>query len=228
VTLFLRRRSTGLDERMDDPRCDPLLLHNTYAQFATVNRLVSGWQRVFTRQLLPFAGEHATLLDVGCGGGDLTRRLAALAREAGLTLALTAIDPDPRALAFACSRPVPPGVRFLQATAEELADSGARFDFVISNHVLHHLAEAQLAPFLDASARLARRRAVHNDIRRSDLALAVFTLTRPFFRKSFITGVGLRSIRRSFTVAELAELVPAGWQIEQLAPFRTLLIHDAG
>lgn len=231
MTLFLRRRSAGLSELMDDPACDPLLLQNTYAQFAIVNRLVSGWHRVFIRQLLPQMPQEpeacATLLDVGCGGGDLTSRLAGWARRAGVALKMTGIDPDPRALDFARSRPAVPGVTFRQATAGQLAARGERFDFVISNHLLHHLGEAQLLPFLTASAQLARLRVVHNDLRRHDLALAAFTLTRPFFRQSFITEDGLRSIRRSFTAAELAALVPAGWRIKQLAPFRNLLIHDA-
>jgi 2-polyprenyl-3-methyl-5-hydroxy-6-metoxy-1,4-benzoquinol methylase len=227
MTLFLRRRSASLRERMDDPGCDPILLHNTYAQFGLVNRLVSGWQRVFRQQLLPLARRSATLLDVGCGGGDLAVRLAQWAREEGVTLRVTAIDPDPRALAFARARPAVQNVRFLQVTAAELAADGASFDVVLSHHLLHHLNEAELGPFLEDTAALALQRVVHNDIRRSDLALAAFTLTRPFFRRSFITEDGLRSIRRSFTTAELAALAPAGWHVQRLAPYRNLLVLDA-
>lgn len=227
MTLFLRHRSRRLRERMDDASCDPDLLRNTYAQFVIVNQLVSGWRRVFRHYLLPLAGRRATLLDIGCGGGDLVRRLALWASEAGVALELTGIDPDPRALAYARSQPNPPGVRFLGVGAEELAARGDRFDFVTSNHLLHHLDEAQLGPLLEASARLARVRVVHNDIRRSDLALLAFALTRPFFRRSFITEDGLRSIRRSFTQAELAERAPLGWRVERLVPFRNLLLLDA-
>ncbi|MEX2541163.1 MAG: methyltransferase domain-containing protein [Trueperaceae bacterium] len=222
---MLGERAGELRERMDDPDCDPVRLHNTYVQFALVNRLVSGWERVFRRYLAPRLARGSTVLDVGCGGGDLARRLARWGERRGTPLRITAVDPDPRALAFARTRPVA-GVRYLEVDAEELANDGRRFDCVISNHVLHHLPADRITGFLELSGQLSAGLALHNDLRRHAAAWLAFSLTRPFFLRSFIVEDGLRSIRRSFTPDELRDLLPSGWRVDTLAPFRNLVVRE--
>ena len=226
MTLLLRRRAASLREAMDDPCCDAERLRATYAQFAVVNRWLAGWQGVFERWLRPRLRPGATLLDVGCGGGDVARDLARWSAEAGTPVAVTAVDPDGRALDFARSRPAAPGVRFRQAGIEELLAEGRRYDFVVSNHVLHHLDEVELPAFLEASSTLARELVVHNDLRRSDLALLAFAPLRVAFRGSFIVPDGLRSIRRAYRPAELRALAPRGWRVVPLEPFRTLVVGE--
>ena len=86
---------------MDDPACSLERLHTTYRHFPIVNQVLAGWRRIYERLLRPhFTSRPATLLDVGCGGGDIVRRLALWAQQDGLELRITAIDPDIRALAF--------------------------------------------------------------------------------------------------------------------------------
>ncbi len=223
----LRERETLEREWMDDPACDLSLLESTYRQFRVVNRVLAGWGRIYRRRIRPLLSARAPfrLLDIGSGGGDVARALAGWARRDGLRLEVTAIDPDARAHAFA-SRTPDPDVVLRAASTAELVGAGERFDLAVSNHVLHHLDE--LAPFLADSARLAPR-ALHNDIRRSSTALALYTLaTRPVARRSFLYDDGRLSIRRSYTAAELAEAAPAGWHVETATPFRLLLVRGLG
>lgn len=226
MNALLGRRAAGLREAMDDPDCDPRRLRATYAQFAHVNRWLAGWRGIFERWLRPRLRPGATLLDVGCGGGDVARCLAEWSARAGAQLDITAVDPDERALAFARALPAPPAVRFERATLDELLGRGRRFDFVVSNHVLHHMAEDGLRAFLEGSARLAVVASVHNDVRRSALAFASFAPLGLVVRGSFIVPDGLRSIRRAYRPAELRALAPQGWQVTRLEPFRTLLVYD--
>jgi len=226
MSLLLRRRAMALREAMDDPACDGERLNATYAQFAVVNRWLAGWRGVFERWLEPRARPGATLLDVGCGGGDVARNLAAWSAAAGVPLAITAVDPDARALAFARQRGSGPQVRYRQAAVEELLAAGERYDFVISNHVLHHLGEEEVPAFLAATASMARVAALHNDLRRNALALLAFAPLRPLFRGSFIVPDGLRSIRRAYRPDELRALAPEGWQVERMPPFRALLAYE--
>ena len=46
---FLRERAADAVEQMDLPGCDPARLDRTYAQFALVNRAVSGWRGIYRR-----------------------------------------------------------------------------------------------------------------------------------------------------------------------------------
>ncbi|MDJ0355413.1 class I SAM-dependent methyltransferase [Paenarthrobacter sp. PH39-S1] len=227
---FLRHRATGAVEEMDKPDCDPQLLERTYAQFPLINAAVAGWRGTYIQQLRPLlsADRTTTLLDIGCGGGDVPRRLAAWAARDGLPLRITAIDPDERAHAFAAARPAVPRLTFRRAFSSELVAEGATFDLVISNHVLHHLSALQLHGLLADSQLLATQASVHSDIARSPLAYALFSAgTLPVFHRSFIRRDGLTSIRRSYTASELRSAVPPTWRVQPQGPFRNLLTYTA-
>ena len=233
--MRLAARDTAVVELMDDPACDLRLLERTYAQFAVVNRLVSGWRRLYVRTLRPLLARpgrtgpaaRPTLLDVGFGAGDIPLRLAAWARRDGLDLAVTAVDPDPRALAYV-RRQGTGTVEFRRASSADLVAEGRRFDVVVSNHVLHHLDAGALQDLLADSEQLAAGLALHNDLSRSALAYGAYGVaTAPLARTSFLRTDGMLSIRRSHRPAELAGVRP-GWTAEPLGPFRLVLRHEPG
>ena len=227
--IGLPDRETTALELMDDSHCDPGLLARTYAQFCVVNRLVSGWRRVYVRLLRPVlaTSAHPTLLDVGFGGGDVPRSLARWARRDGIDLRVTAVDPDPGTAAYVGRSGTgrDEGVEFRRAGSGDLGAEGRRFDVVMSNHLLHHLEPGALQEVLADSERLARQLVLHNDLRRSALAYRAYALaTRPLARSSFLHADGLLSIRRSYRPHELAAVRP-GWKVRAAAPFRLLLQH---
>jgi 2-polyprenyl-3-methyl-5-hydroxy-6-metoxy-1,4-benzoquinol methylase len=230
VSHDLGRRDLDVAELMDDPDCDEVALRRTYSHFRTVNRLVSSWRATYRDRLRPLlaADRTTTLLDVGFGGGDLPRALRHWAAADGLRLAVDAVDPDPRAFAFVAGQPATPGVRFRRADSAELAAAGERYDVVTSNHLLHHLDPAALRGLIADSERLARRLVLHSDLRRSRTAyLGWAAVSWPTARGSFLFTDGLLSIRRSYTPVELAQTVPAGWQVVPQRPFRLLLTRTA-
>lgn len=232
----LRARDTDAREAMDDPACDPEMLARTYERFDLVNAIVSGRSAVYRRWILPRlrTGAAVRLLDVGTGAADLPRRLLRWAEREPGSLEVVAIDPDPRAIAYARGLPPTPGLELRQATTRELVAAGERFDIIVSGHVLHHLAARELGALLaDSELLLARHGvAVHGDIARSALAHLAFAAgTLPFertlLRGSFIRADGLASIRRSHTVAELARAVPRGWRVRRGQPSRLELVWIA-
>lgn len=230
----LRARDEDVRELMDDPGCDPAMLARTYARFDLVNAVVSGRRAIYRRWVRPRlrAGRAVRLLDVGTGGADLPRRMLQWAARDGDALEVVAIDPEPRAIAYAQAQPAVPGLELRQAATGDLVADGERFDVVVSNHVLHHLSSRELGALLaDSEALLAPGGvAVHADIARSALAYAGFAAgTLPFeptlLRGSYIRADGLTSIRRSHTPAELAAAVPPGWGVRRGVPFRLELVR---
>lgn len=227
----LRQRAVAGIENMDLPDCDARLLENTYRQFGAINRALSGWRGLYrkeVRTVLPGPSRPLTVLDVGCGGGDLAIMLARWAQRDGRALHITGIDPDPRAAQFALRRPPVPGVEFRQAHTGDLVREGRTFDVVISNHVLHHLGPEELRQLLADSEILTAGKALHNDLIRSPAAFALFSVAALPFRKSFIREDGLTSIRRSYRPVELAASAPPGWSVERSSAFHQLLAYRRG
>ena len=229
-TLFLSSRREDLVELMDDPECDRELLENTYRWFEKLNPLLARWRSVYCHKIRPLLEATAStrILDVGCGGGDLARQLARWAAQDGLNVDVTGIDPDPRAIQFAQSRPNPDDVHFLELHSADLARRNATFDIILSNHVLHHIEDEHLVGLMSDCEALNARLVIHNDINRDDLAWLLFWPVGLVCRRSFILTDGLRSIRRSRTAAELDRVAQTGWSVERLFPFRSLLIFEAG
>ncbi|NQX25378.1 methyltransferase domain-containing protein [Curtobacterium sp. VKM Ac-2852] len=225
----LRTRALDLTELMDDPDCDPRALARTFGRFAVVNALVSGWRAAWRSHVVPAlpASGRGRVLDLGCGGGDLARSLVRWAASDGFDLEVVGVDPDERAIA-AARRSSPTGVTFRQQSSGDLVAAGERFDVVVSNHVLHHLGDEERRGFLADSELLASGRSLHSDIRRSPAAYRAYALASPLVAAgTFIRVDGLRSIRRSFTVPELRDVLPGGWRAEAAAPHRVLAIRDA-
>ncbi|UYO95948.1 methyltransferase domain-containing protein [Microbacterium sp. M28] len=226
----LRSRDTSARELMDDPDADRIALEATYRRFRMINALVGGWRRIYLHRIRTRvrAGD-VRILDIGSGGGDVTRRIARWVRRDASRAIVTALDADPRATAWAERQSGPANIRYRTGTTADLVAAGERFDVVVSNHLLHHL---DSVPDLlrETEALLAEDGiAVHVDIARSRRAYALFdALTRvlqPFLVGSFIRADGLTSIRRSYTVAELAERAPQGWTAVASSPHRVVLLR---
>lgn len=230
MPIFLQQRDTEAREHMDDPNCDQEELFNTYRQFSTINSLISRWEKIYSQEIRPACADPSRtyrLLDIGFGGGDLPIKISNWARRDHINLEITAIDSDSRAFEFVQQLEVPEKVTFKAISLSELRKEGISFDFVISNHLLHHLRIDDLQKILDDAASLSRKKVLFNDIERSDLGYLLFNLfSRPLFRSSFITDDGLTSIRRSYTAQELEAIVPAGWTINRIFPYRLLLSYE--
>ena len=95
--------------------------------YDTRHDYVARYGAVLLDWLNPQPGE--VILDLGCGTGDLTVRIAQTGAE------VWGVDADPAMLAQA--RVKFPDLRFLQADAMSLPDFGRTFDAVFSNAVLH-------------------------------------------------------------------------------------------
>lgn len=232
MPIFLKKRHENLKERMDDPDCDREELFNTYEQFSVINSLISRWKHIYNKGIRPACKNPSrtyTLLDIGFGGGDLPIKISRWAKENRIKLDITAIETDARACEYIERKDTPADIQFRQISSTGLMEEGKSFDFVISNHLLHHLREEELQQLLQEAGKLSNIRVLFNDIERSDLGYLLFNvLSRPIFRSSFITDDGLTSIKRSYTLKELQQLVPAGWMVKRIFPYRLLLSYDHG
>lgn len=230
----LSTRASDARELMDDPGANLAMLERTYERFRLVNALVSRPGQFYRRDIRPRARRGPVrVLDVGAGGADACRMIAARLRRDGLEGEITALDADERAVRWAEAHDGGAGLRYRCALAEDLVAEGDQYDVVFSNHVLHHLTDSELLGVLRDTERLVAPGGVvvHRDIARSRTAYALFAAaTLPFagtvLRGSFIRVDGLISIRRSYTPTELAAVAPPGWTVRAGLPARIELRRE--
>lgn len=216
--LDLRTRATDR-EQLDEgvPEAEAL---RSLADLRFVNRWLGnrGGLLGAVRPHLPPGG---SLLDVGCGSGDVP----AFLRER-LPDQLVAVGVDVKTLHL---RAAPRTLRRVVADVRKLPFPDGAFDVVTASLFLHHFDAPELPELLAGLHRRARRALVVNDLRRALVPYlfgkAVFPL---LFRSRVSVEDGLLSIRRGFREGELrAAFAAAGLPavaIRRSFPYRLLAV----
>ncbi len=141
-----------------------------------------------------------SILDVGCGGGLFTMRLAKHYPNAHVV----GLDISKEAIAFAnehlqSSHFDLPNVKFVIPHSSQLDYPPNQFDVVTATLVCHHLSDEELISFLKQACRVANQAVILNDLHRHPLATIGFAPLVPlFFRNRLIWHDGLLSIQRAF------------------------------
>jgi 2-polyprenyl-3-methyl-5-hydroxy-6-metoxy-1,4-benzoquinol methylase len=208
------QRSTE-PELMDCPDSSGQLLSQTLRQFEWINRYLTPSHRLLRRNVLKrMRAEPSrdwTMLDIGSGGCDLAIWLIGLCRQERISLVITCIDHDTRVVEFSRQLVKPyPEVILLQADATMLlADSPPQhWDFIFSNHLLHHLTTPDVIHLLRQVVFACRVQCIMSDLVRSRLNYFLYSAcAKLLLRHSFAYEDGRLSIRRSLTLEEASRLV---------------------
>lgn len=208
----MKRRNTTDKERLELAEVDPDLVRRTLRQFRLINRLLSRSGALMREHFFPIMERDPercyTLLDLGAGGCDIALRAAREARRRGLKLHITALDNDRRTLPFARQAVRDyPEIGIIEGNALDLSRLES-FDFIFSNHLLHHLAWDEIRIVLEQVIVKSRLAFVMNDIERSNWAYLGFTIFSALAtRRSYHYHDGRLSIRRGFLPEELRDLI---------------------
>lgn len=177
-----------------------------------------------------------SILDVGCGGGLFTIRMAEKYPKAKVV----GIDINPQAIDFAKHKLAtmdnpPKNVAFEWRQEGNLNEPDKSFDVVMSTLVCHHLNDEQLIDFLFKARQVAKQKVIINDLHRHPLALGLFKIVSPlFFQNRLVLADGQLSIRRAFTREEWNHYIkqvsdrPFNYSISWYWAFRWIVELDAG
>jgi ubiquinone/menaquinone biosynthesis C-methylase UbiE len=148
--------------------------------------------------------KELTILDVGTGLGDIPEAISTLARNKGGRIVTIGLDEAVDLLDAAGER-----VSLVVAgRAGELPFRTKSIDVVICSQLLHHFADDDLAPVIRELNRVATRRVVIADLRRSRLAALGFWLASFPLRFHPVTRHdGVVSVFRGFTADELRRAI---------------------
>lgn len=222
--LAVRER---VPELMDDPGIDPAEHRRALAGLARINRVTDSagllWPTI--RALAAELRRPVRVLDVATGSGDVPRRLAERAKQAGVPLQVAGCDLSPTAIKEATSHES--DVRFfVHDVLHERLPTG--FDVVTCSLFLHHLEEADAIALFVQMEHAAGRLVLVNDLARSRFNYwAVWAACRLLTTSPVVRFDGPASVRSAFTPAEAVALAEraglSGATVRRCFPSRFLL-----
>jgi SAM-dependent methyltransferase len=198
-----RRRGV---EFLDLPDIDPAVVTRSLADVARANALFGGTSSAVDelKETFQELSRETTLLDVGTGLGDIPCRARAIAREKGIELTTIGLD-SAWGLALASRSSVTFSVR---ADARRLPFADNSVDIVMCSQVLHHFSGIDAQKLLREMNRVARKRVIVSDIRRSWLAaVGLWIVSFPLRFHAVSRHDGVVSVLRGFTPRELSDTV---------------------
>lgn len=186
-------------ELMDDPSVGEAELGRTLSELEFINRTLGGYAASLSalERLLPPDRRAFTVLDAGCGGGDVARRIVDWAARRGLEARVHGVDLSEAAVRLASARAVP-GLSF--AAGDLFALPQARpYDVVHAALLLHHCPGEEAVRALAKLFSLCRLGLVVNDLHRHPAAYhAIRVLTAAFSRDRLIRHDAPLSVLRAF------------------------------
>ena len=206
----MRQRST-LPEMMDNPNLDVGLLKGALEDVSLVNKWLGG-QNVTFEGLEYFFKNHKqatyTIVDLGCGDGEMLRSIADYGRGEGIKLELVGMDLNEKSVALAREKSAAfPEVTFEVQDILKLDSKTFKCDIIVCSLTLHHFEDKEILGFLDCFGKLASLGSVINDLHRSRIAYNLFYAFSNLFMNSYIArNDGLISIKRAFKRNELKSL----------------------
>jgi 2-polyprenyl-3-methyl-5-hydroxy-6-metoxy-1,4-benzoquinol methylase len=146
--MMLLRARSDRDEWMDDAAATEAAFASALRDLARINRMSLAYRptlRFLDRLAARTGGRALSVLDVGAGGGDMLRAVAAWGAWRGVELDLAGLDRSPWAARAAAAAGTPG--RWITADLFDL-DPAERFDVVLCSLFAHHLRDPELVRFL--------------------------------------------------------------------------------
>jgi 2-polyprenyl-3-methyl-5-hydroxy-6-metoxy-1,4-benzoquinol methylase len=205
-------------EKMDDPALDPIAHRRALAGLRRIHWW-SGTAKSFASTLGEIAQrkhmKHCRILDIGCGGGDVTSQIAVYMAS---TMACEVVgwDMSPTAVEAAssyrskvqyatsgrCSVDFQVQDILTMRSAEKLPSK--EFDFVICSLFLHHFQDREAFAIMKRMLVLARHAIVIDDLIRSRFGYILAILGCHLLSRSRIVHFdGPQSVRAAFTPQEI-------------------------
>jgi ubiquinone/menaquinone biosynthesis C-methylase UbiE len=197
-------------EYLDDPTINAQIAERSMGDVARSNTLFGGARAVLAEleDLLRPDGDapprSLSLIDVGTGLGDIPARVRAEAARRGVTMFTVGLDTSETLTLAAHSNALP----VMRADARRLPIADRAFDVVLCSQLLHHFRGEDGMTLLRELDRVARRRVIISDIRRSWLAVAgIWVASWPLRFHPVSRHDGVVSVLRGFTRDELTAAV---------------------
>ena len=235
--MNLRTRAST-PELMDDLGLATEELRQNLDELETVNTWLGGYQPVLAAlaRLRPHfpAGCPLRLADLGSGGGDTLRRIAAWARRQRVPVALVGIDANAFMRDYAAAKSQAyPEISYAQLDIFSAEFAAQSYDVLTASLFCHHFTDAELVLLLRRWQQQAQVAVVINDLHRHPVAYhSIKYLTKLLGGSRLVQHDAPLSVARAFSRADwqrlLAEAGIGRYSLRWCWAFRWQVIIYAG
>ncbi len=210
--MFLNTKfRTNDSEIMDDFMLEGIELRDALDKIAKINQLLGGNKLTLDglKELLPKnnKSDTITIIDIGCGNGDMLRKIADYGIENNYNFKLIGVDAN----AFTINHAVQlsnnySNISFLCEDIFAMDIEKLNGDIIVCTLTLHHFTEVEIIRILKIFYAASKLGIVINDLERSGLAYRLFQILCVLFQLNRMSREdGLVSILRGFKKRELID-----------------------
>ncbi len=198
-------------EIMDDFSIGGLELNKTLITLGRINRWLGG-TRVTLNGIKKILNGHPkeqeiTILDLGCGGGDILRDVAEFGKKKGYSFKIIGVDANESTLEYAKELTHSfQNISFLHCDIFSDEFNRLEYDLVLTSLFLHHFDDKQLEKLIKGILGKASIGIVVNDLHRHIIAYFLFRLLCLFTTNDMVKEDGLISILKGFKRDELIRI----------------------
>jgi len=193
---------------MDDFTLEGAHLRDNLDKLAIINKWLGG-NHVSLSGIDKLVSQQAkevevVIVDLGCGNGDMLRRVARLGNKRGYKFKLIGVDANQDTINYA--EELSGGyqnITYLQLNIFSKEFQELKYDIALLTLFLHHLDDEELIHHLNWLKKQAKLGIVVNDLHRSKLAYYLFYIISLVFNNKIVRNDGLISILRAFKKSEL-------------------------
>ncbi|MGA9270530.1 MAG: methyltransferase domain-containing protein [Lutimonas sp.] len=203
----LRERSDQF-EIMDDMTMSGPELKRTLDLLASINLWLGGNALTLDgieKMLKPLPNRKTIrIVDLGCGNGDMLRKLHDFGKKKGYDFQLLGIDANPASVAYATelSKGMD-NVSFSTVNIFSKEFNEMEYDIAIATLFMHHFTDEEITELISGIKKKSRIGVLVNDLHRSVLAYSLFWIISLFFGNRVARIDGLISIRKAFRRKDL-------------------------
>lgn len=219
-------------EMMDDFTIEGVVFRDTLDKLEIINRFLGGNKLTIhgLKKLLENQSKNKTItiVDLGCGHGDILRDVAEFGRKKNYSFKLIGIDANFAAIEYAreLSKEYSElSFEMIDIFSEDFKKQS--YDIVLCTLFLHHFKNEELISFLKKTIDKATIGVVVNDLHRHKLAYYLFKLIGFFIKNKMVRQDGLTSVLRAFKREDLeniAKEIKVHFSIQWKWAFRYLWI----
>jgi 2-polyprenyl-3-methyl-5-hydroxy-6-metoxy-1,4-benzoquinol methylase len=210
VIVDTKKRSET-PEIMDDFSLKGEELKDALDKIAKINQLLGGNSLTINGVKILLkksnSSELISIVDVGCGNGDILRKLAEFGLQNNLNLELIGVDANQYTIDYAQS--LSKGYSNIKFICEDVfgkSFSEFKYDIVLCTLTLHHFKNEEILRLLSVFKLNSRIGFVINDLQRSVVAYYLFQLLCFVFKLNKMSKEdGLTSILRGFKKKDLID-----------------------